>query len=240
MRKLPAIGSLVEVIKAPYASTNPWKRWDLAVVTGHKADTDVILDDDQRNSVDSERVQVVAYDDVYRLTDVRNEEVAGCLLENLPGQRIVFLPSQSSHDFRIAYLDRPMRRVPHYCHKGWLGELLAAGVIELVVPDEPQVFNSVLEAPRGMVLAYHIKFADAQKGIVYPYVIRTVHSVWLYEKAAGRWVNMPWDRIPTECPWVLDVQRAWSKVEAELVEAFEYPRLPAVVELFQQEILHNA
>lgn len=240
-KKMFPIGTLVELTQPPFCSWNPWKKHDLGVVTGHNCGTDVVLEGDTLNSVDAERVRRVDYTDVYRMTNMRDEKVAGCLLENLPGERIVFIhDGHGSSDYRIAYLDRPMRRVPHYCHAGWLTELLAAGVIELVADEEPQVFNSVLEAPRGMVLYYNIKFASAQKGIVYPYIVRTVHSVWLYDKARGRWVNKPWDSIPTECPWVLDVQRVWSKVEAEMVEAFEYPRLPAVVEQFQQEILHNA
>ena len=110
-----------------------------------------------------------------------------------------------------------------------------------LVVEEPQTGNSVLDFPRCTVLAYHLQGEREAAGVVYPYVVRTLHSVWLWDKHKGRWVNVAWERIPYECPWVLDIGRAWSKeVFVELVEAFEYPRLPAVVEQLQQEILHNA
>lgn len=236
MKELPAIGTAIEVIKHDsFLSTRtPWLTGKRGIVTAHKGDRDVIIDG-HHWSVDIDRIKELEGGDLYRMTGVINIDVAGTLHEVQQGGRLLHV--KNCHGEHFLYLDTKQSG-PHYVDEEWIRDLLAAGVIESL--DKPQVFNGVLEAPRGMVLAYHIKFADAQKGIVYPYVIRTVHSVWLYDKAAGRWVNMPWDRIPTECPWVLDVQRAWSKVEAELVEAFEYPRLPAVVEQFQQEILHNA
>lgn len=243
LRDMFPIGSVVCITKNStwkHNASGAWRKHDAGMVTGYNGNRDVILNGDQRNSVDMDRVSALRVLGVYEMTDVRDEKVAGCLLELVPGERFALC-----HEGRIVYL-RPNKRQdsPHYTELGptrfggktWIRELLDAGVIvhESQV-EKPLTVNSMRDVPHGMVVQYLLD-GQTHPGIVYPYVFRSRVGVWAYKAHTERWHYIPWSNIAEDHPWMLDIQQHWDAANAVLAEAFEYPRLPASCEQYQKEL----
>lgn len=88
------------------------------------------------------RVPYVQRDgDVFRMTHVRDVDVAGTLLEVLPGNRFKLVKGTS---WALEYLDQKQEHL-HYTDRDsvWINELIDAGVIELVKPALARAFGPV-------------------------------------------------------------------------------------------------
>lgn len=247
MNRIPAIGDAVELIADPFYSKNPFKKGMRGIVTGYKRPvreiTDVVINGDETNSVDVSRV-VGLGSRIYRLTNRRGPEqyeVAGCLLDDLaPGDLFVFYACDLSgrhagQGYCLRYLNRKQTGL-HYTDEQWVKDLLACGAIEdylnPLAHEEPQRFNSVYDAPIGMVLKYMLDGHKAQ-GAVYPYVVRTWGGIWGWNKL--RWVLI---KPEHHGQWLRDIQAAWT-APAFFEEAFTYP-IPCKAILYVQKLMGAA
>jgi len=232
----PKVGQAVECIDDTrfIRDHSKWHAGKRGVVTGQVHGGDVYIDGDSW-SVSTDRLKVIG-GTVYQMTDVRDENAAGTLLELQPGER--FVVDVSGVDAVLLYLDRDQRN-PHYTDKNdvWVNELLRAGVIRVMgdnpVHDVPHTYNSVYDAPIGMVVSYVLN-GEPNKGAIYPFIVRTWSGVWGCTKK-GNWIHIPEKH---DGPWLEDVQAAWS-CPAYFEEAFVYP-MPTKAILYAQKIMGAA
>lgn len=204
-------------------------------VTGHHpSGADVYLDGGTW-SVSVNRIEAVPDAELYFLSSVRDEDLAGTLIDvNLPGDRIVVLKNGSSGHYSdvVKYLDR-VQNADHYtdCNGQWIRELLEAGVLlrpgeeePALAADIPAEYNSVLDVPPGGVVEYVVDDILAA-GAMYPYLFRCLIGVFGYDRRAKAWVPVT-VQGPAAGRYLTDVQDCWT-FPACFRESYDYPALPA-------------
>lgn len=152
----------------------------------------------------------------------------------------------------IQCLDRKTQRTYYTDSRGeWINELLKAGAIVkgTLAPgiplrwyvrqpngvdagplfpvitgndDKPEQFNSVFDAPVGMVLRYTVE-GETAVGAVHPYVMRTGLGLWVYGGKDKNWRFIPLDSLGvSDVPYMHNLQGCWA-IPVCWQEAFEYP-----------------
>ena len=126
--------------------------------------------------------------------------------------------------------------------------IVKGSLVPAIPEDEPQEFNSVFDAPLGMVLAYKVK-GEMAVGAVYPYFMRSSRGLWVYapfsQKTArsetfGGWDFLRPSKITREAmPYIYDLQNAWS-CKAAFVEVFEYPEQAGGLDNLRNELIEES
>lgn len=190
-------------------------------VTGHHYAGDVYLDN-HGWGVSPERLEKLGFA-LYSVTPEMTEELGGTLASLAPGERFVLSDyKQGQYSHVLTYLDREQDH-PHYTDRNgvWISQLLQAGaIVKGVYEEEPQEFNSIFDAPVGMVLRYTVE-GEIAAGAAYPYVMRTGLGVWVYDTTYWRFI--PRDALGVnEVPYMHNLQGCWT-ISVCWQEAFEYP-----------------
>lgn len=123
---------------------------------------------------------------------------------------------------------------------------IVKGSLAPAIPeDEPQEFNSVFDAPLGMVLAYKVK-GEVAVGAVYPYMMRSTRGLWVYAPGTerselyGGWELLPYSKITREAmPYIYDIQNTWS-CKAAFVEVFDYPEQVGGLDKLRNELIEES
>ncbi len=241
-------------MKGGYLGHSPFKdRGTFHVVTGYHNSGDLILDNTPMHSVSPLRVTVVDAS-IYAITDKMTEDLGGTLGTLPPGERfaVIYGTEPGQYSAVIKYLDRKTPQ-PHYTDSRgkWINKLLKAGAIvkgslvPAIPEDEPQEFNSVFDAPLGMVLAYKVK-GEMAAGAVYPYIMRSRRGLWVYSPITapsalyGGWDFLNVYKITREAmPYIYDLQNEWP-CKAAFVEVFEYPEQAGGLDSFRNELIEES
>lgn len=192
-------------------------------VTGHHPGGDVYLDNNGW-SVSPLRLEKLGFA-LYSVTQAMTEELGGTLATLAPGERFVISDERGSkYSHVLTYLDSEQDH-PHYTDRNgeWISRLLEAGaIVKGVYEEEPQEFNSIFDAPVGMVLRYTVE-GELAEGAVYPYVMRTGLGLWVYMSTDKNWRFIPRDALgANEVPYMHNLQGCWS-IPVCWQEAFVYP-----------------
>lgn len=201
------------------------------------------------------RVPYVQRDgDVFRMTRVRNEGVAGCLLEVPTGGRFKLVKGES---WTLVYLDQKQDCV-HLTdgEGGWINELIDAGVIELVKPafarafgpipvDEWSYNSTTLEGlALGEVAELRSTISDATTGrIMFTHIRKADVGCWVrinpnashaipYLESRGvfaRPVNLGWVFLRYSEP-AYQQAAFLTNGNVTYITAFEYPSMRADLE----------
>src|SRR5699024_2788099 len=127
-------------------------------VTGHHYAGDVYLDNNGW-SVNPERLEKLGFA-LYSVTPEMTEELGGTLASLAPGERCELSDERRSNDSHgLTHLDREQKHA-HYTDRNgeWISRLRKAGaIVKGVYEEKPQEFNSVFDAPLGMVLRYTVE-----------------------------------------------------------------------------------
>lgn len=176
--------------------------------------------------------------DVFRMTSVRDVDVAGTLLELRPGERFRLEEGQS---WTLVYIGVEQDH-PHYTDRAgdWINELLDAGVIELVKPALASPFGPVAvdEWSYNPTTFSTLAFGEVAKTIgenpAFPYVRKADTGTWFYVAESVRPYVRNWGIKIGEDGWCI-VQNAgehfrkhfsWvNSLDFTFVTAFEYPAL---------------
>lgn len=190
-------------------------------VTGHHYAGDVYLDNNGW-SVNPGRLEKLGFA-LYSVTPAMTEELGGTLASLSPGERFVLSDdNQGQYSHVLTYLDREQNHA-HYSDRNgkWISRLLEAGaIVKGVYEEKPQEFNSVFDAPVGMVLRYTVE-GELAEGAAYPYVMRTGLGLWVYDVTYWRFI--PRDALGVnEVPYMHNLQGCWS-IPVFWQEAFDYP-----------------
>lgn len=244
-------------MKGGYLWNSPFKdRGTFHVVTGYHNSGDLILDNTPMHSVSLLRVEVVDAS-IYAVTDKMTEDLGGTLGTLPPGERfaVIYGTEPGQYSAVIKYLDRKTPH-PHYTDSRgkWIHKLLKAGAIvkgslvPAIPEDEPQEFNSVFDAPLGMVLAYKVK-GEMAEGAMYPYLMRSSRGLWVYapnspkttrSETFGGWDYLRSGNITREAmPYIYDLQNAWD-CKAAFVEVFEYPEQAGGLDKRRNELIEES
>lgn len=229
--------SIVE-ITTPLNPLKGWYLWHspfkdtgvIAQVTGYHGSGDLVLNGNQEHSVSPNRVTLLNAE-LYSITDKMTEDLGGTLSTMAPGERFIVVKDKARRSYSdvIKYLDRAQDHL-HYTGGKWIDSLIRQGAIvkglysQEVIPEE---FNSVFDAPIGMVLAYMVK-GELAVGAMYPYLMRSNRGVWVYCSGSepticGKWRFLTAGKTREEnMPYLHDLQRCWQN-KAAFVEVFDYP-----------------
>lgn len=190
-------------------------------VTGHHPGGDVYLDNNGW-SVSPSRLEKLGFA-LYSVTPEMTEELGGTLASLSPGERFVLSDdNQGQYSHVLTYLDREQNHA-HYSDRNgvWISRLLKAGaIVKGVYEEKPQEFNSVFDAPLGMVLRYTVE-GELAAGAAYPYLMRTDRGVWAFD--GTKWVFISRNRLSAaEKPYMFDLQGCWA-LPVCWQESFVYP-----------------
>lgn len=242
-------------MKGGYLWNSPFKdKGTFHVVTGYNNGGDLVLDNTPLHSVNPARVKLVDAS-IYAITDKMTEDLGGTLGTLAPGERfaVIYGTDRGQYSAVVHYLDRQNKH-PHYTDSRgtWINKLLKAGAIVKgtlvpVIPendDEPEQFNSIFDAPIGMVLAYYVEGAAAV-GAVYQYYMRSNRDVWVYAPGSARVASFGgWDfisegRINRDAfPYWYDLQGQWQKSVA-FTEVFDYPAQAGGLDNLRNELIEE-
>lgn len=190
-------------------------------VTGHHYAGDVYLDNNGW-SVNPERLEKLGFA-LYSITPKMTEELGGVLASLEPGERFVLSDdNKGQYSHVLTYLDREQNHA-HYADRNgkWISKLLQAGaIVKGVYEEEPQEFNSVFDAPVGMVLRYTVE-GELAAGAHYPYVMNTGLGLWVYDVTYWRFIPRAALGVG-DVPYMHNLQVCWS-IPVCWQEAFEYP-----------------
>lgn len=122
--------------------------------------------------------------DVFRMTNVRDVDVAGTLLEVMPGDRFKLVKGMS---WVLEYLDQEQDH-PHYTDADsvWINELIDAGVIELMKPALAAAFGPVEvdEWSYNPTTFDALAFGEVARTVgespAFPYVRRSDFATWFW------------------------------------------------------------
>lgn len=125
------------------------------------------------------------------------------------------------------------------------GAIVKGSLVPAIPEDEPQEFNSVFDAPLGMVLQYTVKGEQAE-GAMYPYIMRSSRGLWVYSpgkarvETCGGW-DFLWSGDITQetMPYIYDLQNEWP-CKAAFVEAFEYPEQAGGLDKLRNELIKES
>lgn len=190
-------------------------------VTGHHPGGDVYLDN-HGWGVSPLRLEKLGFA-MYSVTPEITEELGGTLASLSPGERFVLSDdNQGQYSHVLTYLDRVQNHA-HYSDRDgkWISRLLKAGaIVKGVYEEKPQEFNSVFDAPLGMVLRYTVE-GELAAGAAFPYLMRTDMGVWAFN--GSEWVFISRDSLSAaEKPYMFDLQGCWA-LPVCWQESFVYP-----------------
>lgn len=240
-------------MKGGYLWNSPFKdKGTFHVVTGYHNSGDLILDNTPAHSVDPSRVALVDAS-IYAIAANMTEELGGTLGKLPVGERfaVIYGTEPGQYSAVIQYLDRKTPH-PHYTDSRgkWINKLLKAGAIVKgtlvpVIPEiKPEQFNSIFDAPIGMVLAYHVE-GELAAGAVYPYYMRSERGVWVYNPGGakttlfGGWDFITGERITREAyPYWYDLQGQW-KADVAFTEVFDYPEQAGGLANLRNELIEE-
>lgn len=240
-------------LKGGYLWNSPFKdKGTFHVVTGYHNSGDLILDNTPMHSVDPRRVALVDAS-IYAIAANMTEDLGGTLGKLPVGERfaVIYGTECGQYSAVIKYLDRKTPH-PHYTDSRgkWINKLLKAGAIVkgTLVPAIPEIkpeeFNSIFDAPIGMVLAYYVEGAAAV-GAVYQYYMRSNRGVWVYAPGAARvasfggWDFITEERINREAyPYWYDLQGQW-KADVAFTEVFDYPEQAGGLANLRNELIEE-
>lgn len=176
--------------------------------------------------------------DVFRMTEVRNEDIAGTLLELCPGERFRLEKGQS---WTLVYLDIKQDH-PHYTDRNghWINQLLDAGIIEQVKPALARQFGPVPvdEWSYNSTTFSELVFGEVARVIgdspAFPYVRKADTATWFYVSNQVRHVVRGWGIGVGDDGWCV-VQNAgqhfnkhfrWvNMIDFTFITALEYPAM---------------
>lgn len=176
--------------------------------------------------------------DVFRMTKVRNTDIAGTLLELCPGERFRL---DKGYSWTLVYLDSDQEH-PHYTDRNghWINQLLDAGIIEQVKPALASQFGPVAvdEWSYNPTTFSTLAFGEVAKVVgnnpAFPYVRKADTGTWFYVDASVRPYVRGWGIKIGEDGWCI-VQNAgehfrkhfsWvNSLDFTFVTAFEYPAM---------------
>ena len=190
-------------------------------VTGHHPGGDVYLDNSGW-SVSPLRLEKLGFA-LYSVTPDITEELGGMLASLSPGERFVLSDdNQGQYSHVLTYLDREQNHA-HYSDRDgkWIRRLLEAGaIVKGVYEEKPQEFNSVFDAPLGMVLRYTVE-GELAAGAAFPYMMRTDMGVWAFN--GEEWVFISRGNLSAaDKPYMFDLQGCWA-LPVCWQESFVYP-----------------